>query len=76
MDRSGRLDRSQTVPKTTSTGDQNACVTSFGGDKKKGSSILGPVERRFIDWAVPRLPSWLLSHHLTMVTRSGSGTSP
>ena len=50
-------------------------MSSFGGDKKKGSSILGPVERRFIDWAVPRLPRWLLSHHLTMVTLFWSGAT-
>ena len=40
----------------------------FGGDKKKGQSILGPLERRFIDWAVPKLPRWLRSWQLTLVT--------
>jgi archaetidylinositol phosphate synthase len=40
----------------------------FAGDKKKGQSVLGPVERRFIDWAVPRIPEPIRSHHLTLVT--------
>ncbi len=42
--------------------------TTFAGDKKKGQSILGPRERRFIDWAVPRVPAPIMSHHLTMLT--------
>jgi len=40
----------------------------FGGDKKKGQSILGPIERRFIDWAVPKLPRWMRSWQLTLTT--------
>ncbi len=40
----------------------------FAGDRKAGQSVLGPVERRFIDWAVPRIPRPILSHHLTMLT--------
>lgn len=42
--------------------------TSFGGDKKHGQSLLGPIERRFIDWAVPRLPRWMRSWQLTLTT--------
>lgn len=41
---------------------------AFAGDKKLGQSILGPAERRFIDWAVPKIPRPILSHHLTAVT--------
>jgi archaetidylinositol phosphate synthase len=41
---------------------------TFAGDTKQGQSILGPVERRFINWAVPRIPRRILSHHLTSVT--------
>ena len=41
---------------------------AFAGDEKKGQSLLGPVERRFIDWAVPKIPRRIMSHHLTMVT--------
>ena len=40
----------------------------FAGDKKKGQSILGPVERRFIDWAIPKVPKPIMSHHLTYLT--------
>ncbi|MGH1505764.1 MAG: CDP-alcohol phosphatidyltransferase family protein [Acidimicrobiales bacterium] len=45
---------------------------AFAGDKKKGQSILGPIERRFIDWAIPKVPGPILSHHLTMVTLAWS----
>ena len=41
---------------------------AFAGDKKKGQSILGPIERRFIDWGIPKIPGPIMSHHLTMVT--------
>ncbi len=41
---------------------------AFAGDKKKGQSILGPLERRFIDWGIPKIPGPIMSHHLTMVT--------
>ncbi|MEM9202668.1 MAG: CDP-alcohol phosphatidyltransferase family protein [Actinomycetota bacterium] len=40
----------------------------FAGDKKTGQSILGPAERRFIDWAVPKVPRPIMSHHLTALT--------
>lgn len=40
----------------------------FSGDKKKGQSILGPYERRFIDWGIPKIPAPIMSHHLTYVT--------
>jgi len=41
---------------------------AFGGDKKVGKSLLHDPERRFIDWAVPKLPQWLKSWQLTLVT--------
>lgn len=41
---------------------------AFGGDKKKGQSLLGPLERRFIDRWVGSLPSFLRSWHLTLMT--------
>ena len=40
----------------------------FAGDKKKGQSILGPVERRFIDWGVPKIPARIMTQHLTLFT--------
>lgn len=43
-------------------------VDGFAGDKKKGQSLLGPLERRFIDWGIPKIPRVVMSHHLTMVT--------
>lgn len=43
-------------------------ASAFAGDKKAGQSLLGPYERRFIDWSVPRIPTPVLSHHLTMLT--------
>ena len=41
---------------------------TFAGDKKAGQSLLGPIERRFIDWAVPKVPRPVMSHHLTALT--------
>ena len=40
----------------------------FAGDKKKGKSVLGPLERRFIDWGIPKVPKPIMSQHLTYVT--------
>lgn len=41
---------------------------AFAGDKKKGQSLLHSVERRFIDWGIPKVPKPIMSHHLTYVT--------
>ncbi len=42
---------------------------SFGGAKKYGpQSLLGPLERKAIDWIVPKLPQWMTSARLTMTT--------
>jgi phosphatidylglycerophosphate synthase len=35
---------------------------------KSGSSLLSPLERRFAARVVPRIPSWLGTHHLTLMT--------
>lgn len=40
----------------------------FGGDKKKGEWILANAEKRMVKWLVPRVPSWLETYHLTMLT--------
>ena len=45
----------------------------FGGDAKVGKSLIHKWERGFIDWMVPRLPSWLRSYHLTLMTIPISG---
>jgi len=41
---------------------------TFAGDKKVGSSLLSKPERLFVDWAVPKLPQWITSRGLTMMT--------
>jgi phosphatidylglycerophosphate synthase len=43
-------------------------MDNFAGDKKVGQSILGPLETKFKNWAVPKLPSWVETHHLTLTT--------
>ena len=43
-------------------------TNTFAGDKKKGQSLLGNVERRFINWGIPKVPKPIMSHHLTYVT--------
>ena len=35
---------------------------------KSGSSLLSPLERRFAARVVPRIPTWLGTHHLTLMT--------
>ncbi|MBU0660776.1 hypothetical protein KKG22_01195 [Patescibacteria group bacterium] len=40
----------------------------FAGDKKVGQSILGPLEKKAIDFLVPKLPMWMTSARLTMTT--------
>lgn len=41
---------------------------TFRGDKKVGTSILGGLEKRLKDWAVPRLPGYIETYHLTLMT--------
>jgi phosphatidylglycerophosphate synthase len=40
----------------------------FGGDKKVGQSILHTPEQAFIRAVAPRVPVWLRSHHLTLLS--------
>ncbi len=40
----------------------------FAGDKKVGQSILYSAERKFIDWAAPRVPKTIETYHLTLLT--------
>jgi hypothetical protein len=51
-------------PATAPTGNGQ----TFNGDKKHGQSLLHRWERPFIDANVARFPSWIMGHHLTMVT--------
>ena len=41
---------------------------SFGGARKAGASLLSPLERRMALRLVPRVPAWLETYHLTMLT--------
>jgi phosphatidylglycerophosphate synthase len=42
--------------------------TQFGGDKKVGRSLLSSLENRFKFWAVPKIPPYIETHHLTLMT--------
>jgi phosphatidylglycerophosphate synthase len=45
---------------------------AFGGDKKKGTWLLADLEKRMVNWAVPRVPSGIETHHLTLLTLAWS----
>jgi len=45
----------------------------FGGAEKKGESILGPLEKRFVARWVNRIPNWLETYHLTLLTIPWTG---
>jgi len=45
----------------------------FAGASKTGSSLLSPLERRMARHVLPRVPRWLGTHHLTMLTLAWSG---
>src|SRR6201991_2321678 len=40
----------------------------FGGATKVSSSFLTPIERRLASKVLPRIPAWLETYHLTMLT--------
>jgi len=40
----------------------------FAGDKKVGKSLLSNPENRLKAWAVPKIPLFIETHHLTMMT--------
>lgn len=43
-------------------------MTQFAGDKKEGASILTKYEVKFINWIVPKIPAWIRTYHLTLMT--------
>ncbi len=43
-------------------------MSDFVGNKKTGTSLLGPLEQKFIHWVMPRIPTWIHSYHLTVIT--------
>jgi phosphatidylglycerophosphate synthase len=40
----------------------------FAGDKKQGEWFLARAEKRMVNYLVPRLPSFIETHHLTLLT--------
>jgi phosphatidylglycerophosphate synthase len=40
----------------------------FAGANKTNRSILAPLERRLAPWVLPRVPRWIETHHLTLLT--------
>ncbi|MFA6161386.1 MAG: CDP-alcohol phosphatidyltransferase family protein [Patescibacteria group bacterium] len=40
----------------------------FAGDKKVGQSLLTPWEMRLVAWAVPKVPLFIRTYHLTLAT--------
>ena len=45
----------------------------FAGATKTNTSFLTPLERRLAIRVLPRIPSWLETYHLTMLTLVWSG---
>jgi phosphatidylglycerophosphate synthase len=46
--------------------------TVFAGDKKQGDWFLARGERRMVGWLVPRVPPFLETYHLTLLTLAWS----
>ncbi len=44
----------------------------FGGDRKTGKWAFANLERRMVTWLVPKVPSWIETYHLTMLTLAWS----
>lgn len=40
----------------------------FAGQGKSGASFLSPLERKWASYIIPKIPLWLETHHLTMLT--------
>lgn len=40
----------------------------FAGAHKTNTSFLSPLERRLASWVIPRIPRWIETQHLTMMT--------
>jgi archaetidylinositol phosphate synthase len=48
-------------------------TTQFAGAAKQNTSFLTPLERRLAVRVLPRIPTWLETYHLTMLTLVWSG---
>jgi len=40
----------------------------FAGDQKVGHSILTIPEKKLVAWGIPKIPAWMETYHLTMLT--------
>jgi phosphatidylglycerophosphate synthase len=47
--------------------------TAFAGDRKVGQSILSAPEKALVSWGTPKIPAWLETYHLTLLTVLWSG---
>jgi len=57
------------IPMNQKMGFQNIIeVSEFAGAHKTNTSFLSPLERRLAPLVIPRIPSWLETYHLTMLT--------
>jgi phosphatidylglycerophosphate synthase len=45
---------------------------AFAGNKKKGTWLLANIEKRMVNWMVPRIPSGIETYHLTLLTLAWS----
>ena len=43
-------------------------TSEFAGAHKTNNSFLAPLERRLAPIVIPRIPGWLETQHLTMLT--------
>ncbi len=43
-------------------------IEKFAGDKKVGQSLLHLYEARIVSWAVPKVPIFIRTYHLTLTT--------
>ncbi|HEX9424585.1 MAG TPA: hypothetical protein VF899_15210, partial [Pyrinomonadaceae bacterium] len=43
-------------------------IPEFAGAHKTNTSFLSPLERRLAPVVIPRIPKWLETYHLTMLT--------
>ncbi len=48
----------------------------FGGDKKIGRSLLSTPEQALVAWGTPRIPGYIETYHLTMLTLVWSFLNP
>jgi phosphatidylglycerophosphate synthase len=50
--------------------------SNFSGDKKVGESILAGLEKALIAWGTPKIPKYVQTYHLTLLTILWSSLNP